>query len=70
MAQITKEQYRELKNAELCDYEEFMRLLKKYTGIEARPCRAYQFFDVAGDYVGNSSHDVDRLLEVAYVEVK
>lgn len=70
MAQITKEQYRELKNAELCDYGEFMRLLETYTGIEARPCRSYQFFDAAGDYVGNSSHDVDRLLEVAYVEVK
>lgn len=70
MAQITKEQYQELKNAELWDYEEFLCLLKKYTGIEARPCSSYQFFDVAGDYVGNSSHDVDRLLEVAYVEVK
>lgn len=70
MAQITKEQYRELKNAELCDYEEFLRLLKKYTGIEARPCSAYQFYDDAGDYVGTSGDDVERLLEAAYVEVK
>mgnify|MGYP004519753839 CR=1 FL=1 len=70
MAQITKEQYQELKNAELWDYEEFLRLLKKYTGIEARPCSSYQFFDDAGDYVGTSGDDVAALLEAAYVEVK
>ncbi len=70
MAQITKEQYQELKNAELCDYEEFMRLLKEYTGIEVRLCSYYEFYDDAGDYVGNGSHDVDELLQAAYVEVK
>lgn len=70
MAHITKEQYQELLHDELYDYEEFMCKLEKYTGIEARPCSSYQFFDAAGDYVGDSSHDVDILLEEAYVEVK
>lgn len=71
MAQITKEQYKELKSAEECDYEEFLRLLGKYTGIVARPSRAYQFFDAAGDYIMDSGDgDVSDLLKAAYVEVK
>ena len=70
MAQITKEQYRELLHDELYDYEEFMHKLEKYTGIEARQHSAYQFYDAAGDYIGDSEDDVDELLKAAYVEVK
>lgn len=70
MAQITKEQYRELLHDELYDYEEFMCKLEKYTGIEARARSAYQFYDAAGDYIGDSEDDLDALLEAAYVEVK
>lgn len=71
MPQITKAQYRELQSAEMTDYEEFLRLLEKYTGIVAKPSRAYQFFDAAGDYIMDSGDgDVSDLLEAAYVKVK
>lgn len=70
MAQITKEQYQELQNEEIHDYEEFMHKLEKYTGIEARPCSSYHFYDAAGDYIGDSGDDVGALLKAAYVKVK
>lgn len=71
MVQITKAQYQELQSAEMTDYDEFLRLLGKLTGIVARPSRAYQFFDAAGDYIMDSGDgDVSDLLEAAYVEVK
>ncbi len=71
MAQITKEQYQKLKSAEMTDYDEYLRLLETFTGIVARPSKAYQFFDAAGDYIMDSGDgDVSDLLEAAYVEVK
>lgn len=69
---ITKKQYDEIANASFCfGRNEFNELLEKYTGVEARPYTAYQYYDVAGNYIGDSNEDdLDNLLRAAYVEVK
>ena len=44
--------------------------LEEYTGIEARSYTAYQFFDAAGDFIGNSDEiALEELLEKAGIEV-
>lgn len=69
---ITRAQCDELENASsLNGRDGFHELLKKYAGIEARPYTAYQYYDAAGNYVGDSNEDgLDELLQAAYVEVK
>lgn len=71
MAQITKEQYQELKTLEELDYCKFLKMLENYTRIKAVPYIAFQFYDDAGDYICDSCDgDVSDLLKAAYVEVK
>lgn len=69
---ITRAQYDEIANAFFYDdRNSFRELLEKYAGIEARPYTAYQYYDVAGNYVGDSNEDdLDDLLQAAYVEVQ
>lgn len=69
---ITRAQYDELSNAAFLDgHDGFHDLLEKYAGIEARPYTAYQYYDAAGNYVGDSNESgLDELLQAAYVEVQ
>lgn len=67
---ITKAQRAELEEACTFGVEEAHDLLRKYTGIEARPYTAYLYYDENGDFVGSSDDDgLDDLLEKANVEV-
>ena len=66
---ITKQQLQELEDSTAYGMNEFHRLLEEYTGIEARPYTAYQYFDNCGNYIGDSSDsELYDLLEAAYVE--
>lgn len=68
---ITKAQRAELEEACTFGVEEAHDLLRKYTGIEARPYTAYLYYDEDGDFVGSSDVDgLDDLLEEANVEVR
>ncbi len=72
MNTITREQYEDIEDArQFGTREEFHHLLEKYTGIEARPYTAYQYFDGADNYVGDSNEDtVKEILDRAYIRVK
>lgn len=72
MTFITKEQFEELENARIDGTrEEFHRLLEKYTGITAKPYTAFQYFDIADNYVGDCDNcTVRELLENAYIEIR
>lgn len=72
MSTITHEQLEDLKDAlSFGRKEDFHRLLEEYTGIEARPYTAYQYFDSADNYVGDSNDDdVRDILRKAYITVK
>ena len=64
---ITAAQFDELSTAE---YGEYLKTLEEYTGIEARPYTAYQFFDAAGNFLANSDETcLEDLLEKAGIEV-
>lgn len=68
---ITKDQYRQIEDASLYGVTKFHNLLKKYTGIEAKPYTAYLYYDECGNFIGDSdSATLERLLEAAYVEVR
>lgn len=68
---ITKAQRAELEEACTFGAEEAHDLLRKYTGIEARPYTAYLYYDENEDFVGSSDDDgLDDLLEKANVEVR
>lgn len=68
---ITKDQWAELEEACTFGVEEAHDLLRKYTGIEARPYTAYLYYDENGDFVGSSDDDgLNDLLEKANVEVR
>ena len=68
---ITKAQRAELEEACTFGVEDAHDLLRKYTGIEARPYTAYLYYDENGDFVGSSDDDgLDDLLEKANVEVR
>ena len=68
---ITKAQRAELEEACTFGVEDAHDLLRKYTGIEARPYTAYLYYDEDGNFVGSSDVDVlDDLLEQANVEVR
>ena len=61
----------ELEDACTDGVEEAHDLLRKYTGIEARPYTAYLYYDESGDFVGSSDDDgLNDLLEKANVEVR
>ena len=68
---ITKAQRAELEEACTFGVEEAHDLLRKYTGIEARPYTAYLYYDENGDFVGSSDDNgLNDLLEKANVEVR
>ena len=69
---IAKAQYGQLKYSYMFgDTAEFHELLKKYTGIEARPYTAYSYYSAEGNYVGDSDETyLDDLIRAAYVEVR
>lgn len=69
MTYITKSQLKEIEEACYDSIQEFHNKLAKYTGIVARPCTAYQYFDDAGDFIGDSDDSLEGLLESAYIEV-
>ena len=68
---ITREQLEEIEDAIGCfDKGAAHALLKKYTGIEARPYTAYQFYDEAGNYVGDSENDdFEEIIRSAYIKI-
>lgn len=70
--EITKEQLEKLEDVLSFDGRiPFNHLLEELTGIEARPYTAYQYYDGAGNFVGDSDNkDVRELLESAYISVK
>jgi hypothetical protein len=68
---ITKAQRAELEEACTFGVEDAHDLLRKYTGIEARPYTAYLYYDENGDFVGSSDNNgLNDLLEKANVEVR
>ena len=70
-SEITRQQLEDLKDARSFGTpNEFHRLLEEYTGIEARPYTAYQYFDGADNYVGDSDDTVKEILDSAYITVK
>lgn len=68
---ITKEQLDEIEEAYFCnDRETAYALLKEYTGIEAKPYTAWDFYDASGNYLGDSvNYSFRDLLENAYIDV-
>lgn len=71
-SEITREQFNELDEILFIDGREgFNKALEEYTGIEARPYTAYQYYDGAGNYVGDSDNDdLNEILRRAYISVK
>lgn len=68
---ITKAQRAELEEACTFGVEDAHDLLRKCTGIEARPYTAYLYYDENGDFVGSSDNNgLNDLLEKANVEVR
>ena len=69
---ISKEQFEELCGARMWDtVEDFHNMLEEITGITARRYVAYQYFDEADNYVGDSSDStLLDLLHNAYIEVE
>ena len=69
MAKITRQQYKEIKEAYETDDQQFLEKLEEYTGITREPYTSYNYF-CGGDYVGNSDNNtLDEILRYAYVEV-
>lgn len=67
---ITNEQLENLYDADFYDKNEFHALLKEYAGIEARRYTGYQYYDAAGDYLGDSENTtIMGLLKHANIEV-
>lgn len=68
---ITKEQLEEIEDAIRCfDRGAAYALLKKYTGIEARPYTAFVFYDEADNWIGDSdNYTIRDLLDEAYITV-
>lgn len=66
---ITAKQFYELEES-LPYPHRFVDLMKEYTGLEARPCLAYQFFDAGGCFVGDNWDDgLADILITAEIEV-
>lgn len=69
---ISAEQYERLSESNFTGNEgEFHALLEEYTGIEARPYSAYQYFDAGGNFLADSDETyLDDLLDMAEIEVE
>ena len=67
---ITESQYEELEEAAYRNPEKFIKLMEDYTGIIAKHCVAYQFFDPAGNFIGdNWDESLLSVLADAAIEV-
>lgn len=68
---ITKEQLEEIEEAKTWgERQEAYALLEKYTGIKAKPCIIFLFYDDADNYIGDDdNHTIRDLLENAYIDV-
>ena len=68
---ITKTQLEEINEKYFYESREAgYALLKEYTGIEAKPYTAYQFYDEAGNYVGDSENDdFEEIIRNAYIKI-
>lgn len=68
---ITKTHLEEIEEAySFGDREIAHALLKAYTGIEARPYTAWDFYDEFGNYIGTSdSYSIRDLIKNAYIDV-
>jgi hypothetical protein len=68
---ITKAQLKEIEEARWYgERTEAYALLKEYTGIEARPYTAWNFYDEYNNYVGDSdNYSIRDLIENAYIDV-
>ncbi len=69
---IDKAQYEALCDSKSWDSkEDFHQLLEVVTGITARQYTGYQYFDISGNYIGDSSDvSVRDLLDNAYIEIE
>lgn len=69
---ISKEQLRELCHSEFFDSrEDFNKVLEKVAGITAKVYIGYQYYDGAGNYIGDSNDSTVRdLLRNAYIKVE
>lgn len=67
---ITKKQKAEIEDAAWLGDDVYRERLREYTGIKAKPYVSYQYYDINGDYIGDSNNDsLDDILEAAQVEV-
>ena len=68
---ITKAQLEEIEEVRWWgDIRDAHALLKEYTGIEARPYTAWNFYDEYGNYVGDSdNYSIRDLIENAYINI-
>ena len=71
VSEITRKELEEIEEAYSCgDRETAYALLKEYAGIEAKPFTAWDFYDEAGNYLGDSiNYSFRDLLETAYIDV-
>jgi hypothetical protein len=71
MQQITKEQLEDLEDTRQYGRRiDFHRLLEETTGIRAESYTAFQYYDAAGNFIGDSdNYTLSDLLENAYIEV-
>ena len=67
---ITESQFDELVEVINTNPEKFIDLMYQYTGIVAKQCTAYQFFDAAGNFLGDNWDDsLFDILDAAEIEV-
>ncbi len=68
---ITEDEYQELLDAvEERRPELIIETFEKLTGIVVKPYTGYQFFDAAGNYLGDDNwNDIDEILKEAEIEV-
>ena len=68
---ISKEQYMELAQPWWDGLDGFHNKLEEITGITAKSYVAYQYFDEAGNYIGDSHNSTIRdLLNNAFIQVE
>lgn len=69
---ITEDQFNELVEARDCfGADKFVKLMEEYTMIVVKPYTGYQYFDTAGNFLGDSEwNSLSEILEDAGVEVE
>ena len=69
---ITQEQYQELQDV-ICENRpsDIVRTFEELTGIVVKPYTAYQFFDAAGNFLGDDNdYTIREILQAAEIEVE